>query len=144
MLNLYLNIYCLQLSERYMIKWHHPEEKAMLQDPVGHYLFQLRLSLNHLRCNKKHRFIDAPSDICLRMQGSEDTHHILLSFPIYTTKRVASMDSVNLNHPAYFPLHELKVYLYVLPTIIHSANSLNFMSTKGWFPIPIPLSLRCL
>ena len=89
------------------------------------YLFQLRLGLSLLRShNKGYGFGGTPSDICLCRLGTEDTRHFLFSCPFYATNRETMISSVkeillnnNLNYPTNFPLNEINLYLYGVPTI---------------------------
>ena len=126
--------------KKYMIGCHRPEGKPIfdIHDPVGlRYLFQLRLGLSPLRSHKNsYGFADTPSNICLCKLGTEDTRHFLFSCPFYATKRAAMIGSVdeilqknNLNYPTNFPVNELNLYLYGLPTISPADNSSILMAT---------------
>ena len=123
-----------------MIGCHRPVGKPVydIHDPAGlRYLFQLRLNLSPLRSHKaKYGFTDTPSDICLCMLGTEDTRHFLFSCPFYITKRAVMTSTVseilqknNLNYPTNFPINELRLYLYGLPSISTADNSSILMAT---------------
>ena len=126
--------------KKYMIGCHRPESKPVfdIHDPTGlRYLFQLRLGLSPLRSHKKrYGFSDTPSDFCLCMLGVEDTGHFLFSCPFYATKRAVMISCVkeilvknNLNYPTNFPVNELNLYLYGLPSITSADNSLILTAT---------------
>ena len=123
-----------------MINCHRPGGKPVfgIHDPIClRYLFQLRLGLSSLRSHKKrYGFADTPSAICLCKRESEDTRHFLLSCPFYNNKRDVMKNSVNeillknnLNYPENFPLHELNLFLYGVPTISLSDNCSILMAT---------------
>ena len=101
------------------------------------YLFELRLGLSPLRSHKhRYGFADTPSEICMCKFGKEDTRHFLFSCPFYASKREVMISSVkeillknNLNYPTNFPVNELNMYLYGLPTICPVDNSMIIKST---------------
>ena len=126
--------------KKYMIGCHRPVGKPVydVHNPADlRYLFQLRLGLSPLRGHKiKYGFADTPSAICLCMLGTEDTRHFLFSCPFYTTKRAVMTSTVNdilqknnLNYPTNFPINELNLYLYGLPSISAADNSSILMAT---------------
>ena len=109
-----------------------------IHDPVGlRYLFQLRLCLSPLRSHKhRYGFADTPSNICICKLGIEDTRHFLFSCPFYASKRAVMISSVkkilqknNLNYPTNFPVNELNMYLYGIPTICPADNSTIIKAT---------------
>ena len=123
-----------------MIGCYRPVGKPVfdIYDPTGlRYLFQLRLGLSPLRSHKKsYGFGDTPSDICLCRLETEDTRHFLFSCPFYATNRATMISSVkeillnnNLNYPTNFPLNEINLYLYGIPTISLADNKSILMAT---------------
>ena len=133
-----------------MIGCHRPVGKPIfdIHDPTGlRYLFQLRLGLSPLRSHKKsYGFVDTPSDICMCRLETEDTRHFLFSCPFYATNRAIMIGSVNeilqnnnLNYPTNFPLNELNLYLYGIPTISPADNksiliaTINFIKNTNRF-----------
>ena len=123
----------------YVIGCHRPQGKPVfdIHDSGLRFLFQLRLGLSPLRSHKKsYKFADTPSDICLCRLGKEDTRHVLFSCPFYATKRAVMISSVdeilqrnNLNYPTNFPVNELNLYLYGLPTLSSADNRLILLAT---------------
>ena len=105
-----------------------------IHDPLGlRYLFQLRVSLTHLRSHKRqHNFIDTPSEICLCNRGIENTSHFLFTCPFYATQRATLAASVinilqknNLNHLGNQP----QLYLYGHRSINSTDNKKIILST---------------
>ena len=125
--------------KRYIIGCHRPKGKLVfdIHEPGFRYLFQLRLGLSQLRSHKKsYGFADTPSDTCLCRLGTEDTRHFLFSCPFHATKRTIMVSSVNeillknnLNYPTNFPVNELNLYLYGLPTLSSTDNRLILLAT---------------
>ena len=78
--------------------FYRPDTKSIfgIHDPVGlRYIFQLRVSLSHLRGHKwRQNFVDTPSEMCLCNQGIEDTIHFLFSCPLFAIQRVTLKLSV--------------------------------------------------
>ena len=126
----------LNSDSKYVPCW---QEKPVfdIHDPGLRYLFQLRLGLSPLRSHKEfYGFADTPSDTCLCRLGTEDTRHFLLSCPFHATKRTIMVSSVkeillknNLNYPTNFPVNELNLYLYGLPTLSSTDNRLILLAT---------------
>ena len=66
-----------------------------IHDPLGRYLFQLRVGLSSLRYHKKrHNFIDSPSDKRICNQGIENTNHFLFFVSFFATRRATLANNV--------------------------------------------------
>ena len=82
-----------------MVSLIRPEAKLIyvIHDSIGlRYLSQLRVSLSSLRSHeRRHNFIDTPSDICHCDQGIEDTNHFLFACPTNVNQRAALVISVD-------------------------------------------------
>ena len=98
-----------------------PETKSIfrIHDSIrSRYLFQLRVSLSHLRSHKmRHNLIDTPSEICRCAQDIEDTNQFLFSCSSYSTQRATLVTSLNeilqinnLNHLE----NQLQLYLQAI------------------------------
>ena len=123
--------------KKHLISLYRPDIRPTfnIHNPQLRYIFQLRVGLSHLRHHKKrHKFADTLSDKCLCKKGVEDTHHFLMSCPLYTSHRVTLFSCVEpiLQNHDITATNFVNILLYGHPSLNDSENKVILNSTLDY------------
>ena len=131
------NLPTFEALKKHLISLYRPPIRPIfnIHSPQLRHIFQLRVGLSHLRHHKKrHKFADTLSDKCLCKKGVEDTHHFLMSCPLYTSHRVTLFSCVEpiLQNHDITATNFVNILLYGHPSLNDSENKVILNSTLDY------------